>query len=229
MKKKEYIHNTDKRIVIVVGHYGSGKTEFATNYAIQKASSTKMPLYLADLDIVNLYFRSSEIKEILQTKNVHIIESTVTGGAADLPSLKAALYAHIHNTASQLVLDVGGNAVGAKILQQYQKNLQPFTYDMFLIINANRIETKTLENVMHFMYTIEAESGLRITGLVNNTHLLKETSLEDIERGTLLVQQVASKTGLPIVYECAPRQLVIREKKEALFPLDLYMRTDWMT
>lgn len=170
----------DKRIVLIVGHYGSGKTEFAVNYAIRLSEKNKKAAII-DLDIVNPYFRSREKKEFIERKGIRLISNSFEYDiTADLPSVSASIYAPLQDKDCHVVFDVGGDNVGARVLARYKKYLMENEYDMFCVINANRPETNTLEGALYHISAIEQETGVKITGIINNTHLLRETSKEDI-------------------------------------------------
>lgn len=222
----------DKRLVIITGHYGSGKTEFAINYAV-KCSKIYNKVSMADIDVVNPYFRSREKSEIMEKLGVRVIGSMIGNSSLELPSLPPEVRGMIEDKAAKTILDVGGDPVGATILARYSIYIEKEDYDMILVVNANRPETQTSKDVIKFIRDIEKTSKLKMTGLVNNTHLLKSTSKEDVLRGHELVEQVSKETGLPIYYETAIKKVAdeINLNQEAIkvFPLYLYMREDWMS
>lgn len=222
----------DKRLVIITGHYGSGKTEFAINYAV-KCSKNYSKVNMADLDIVNPYFRSREKTEQLKEMGIRIIGSMLGNSTMELPSLPPEIRGMIENTDVKTIFDVGGDSVGAIILARYAVYIEKQDYDMFLVVNANRPETQTPENVISFIKGIEENSKLKITGLINNTHLLKSTTSEDVFRGHELVLEVSKRTGLPISYEAAIKNIAdeinLNQKAINVFSLDLYMRENWMS
>lgn len=222
----------DKRLVIIIGHYGSGKTEFAVNYAI-KMKKLYENVSLADLDIVNPYFRSREKKEFLQAMGIKVYDSSIKNTAIDLPALPAELAGLIVNQEVKSIFDVGGDPVGARVLARYAEEIKSVEYDMFYIINGNRPKTKTVEGVIEYLKTIEATSKLKVTGLINNTHLLKETRVEDVEFGHELTKNVSWEMDIPIRYEVVMKEragkINNQEIIEKLFPINLYMREDWMS
>ena len=222
----------DKRLVIVIGHYGSGKTEFSVNYAV-KMKEMFENVSIADLDIVNPYFRSREKRDFFEKIGIKLYDSSIRNTAVDLPALPAELMGVILNENEKSILDVGGDPVGARVLARYAEQIKNTPYDMLYVINGNRPETNTVEGVLKYMKLIEATSKLKITGLINNTHMLKDTKVEDVEFGHELTKKVSWETNIPIRYEAVINETAVKIKNheiiEKLFPINLYMREDWMS
>lgn len=222
----------DKRLIIVTGHYGSGKTEFAVNKAIE-LSKHYDNVAIADLDIVNTYFRSREKKEFLESIGVHVCDSSVRTPALDLPAISAEAMGIITKNDRMAVLDIGGDPVGARVLARFANLVKKTDYELLYVINANRPETQTVKTVIEYLRAIEITSGLNVTGLVNTTHLLKDTSVEDVERGHEIAKAVSKETGIPIYCEVAiepvAEKITNEEIKDKLFPIKMYMREDWMS
>ncbi len=222
----------DKRLVIVTGHYGSGKTEFSVNYAV-KMKETHENVSIADLDIVNPYFRSREKREFFEKIGVKIFDSSIKNTAIDIPALPAQMMGVILNPNEKSVLDVGGDPVGARVLARYSGQIKNTEYDMFYVINGNRPETSNVEGSLKYLRMIESTSGLKVTGLINNTHMLKDTKVEDVEFGHELTKKVSWETDIPIRYEAVIKKTAEKinneEILEKLFPINLYMREEWMS
>jgi len=221
----------DKRVRIIIGHYGSGKTEFAVNYIMKLAEEVKRPA-IADLDIVNVYFRSREKAKMLTDKGIDVISSNTGHGAnLDLPAISARVLAPLQDDSYDVVLDVGGDSVGARVLVRYQDLLKHIGYDMFCVVNAYRTETQDVEGVIKHIKDIEESSGLKVTGLINNSHLLRETTVEEVMHGQKLVESVSEELNIPIKYistlEGVAKQLPSNLSGE-IFPIEMYMREDWM-
>lgn len=215
--------------VIVVGHYGSGKTEFAANYARALARQGKSPL-VADLDIVNPYFRLRESEAAFKEMGVEVVASNLQGHHMDTPALSAGL-ARCFETEGHSLIDVGGDADGARVLARFSGRVHP-SYEMWLCINANRPRSSTPQQVTAHMAAIEATSRLKITGLVNTTHMLNHTTAEDLRRGDQLVRQVAAQTGTPIKYTVfleglKPLVDTLAPAGEP-FPISLMLRPPWL-
>lgn len=222
----------DKRLVIITGHYGSGKTEFAINYAI-KIKEIFENVSLADLDIVNPYFRSIEKKELLENLGIHVVESNINNRTIELPALSPGIMGIIQNQNMHSVMDVGGDPVGAKVLSRFSELIKNNEYDMFYVINGNRPETRKKEDVISYLKAIENSSSLRVTGLINNTHLLKNTRVIDMEYGHELAKEVSWELDIPIRYEVAMKsiadKILNKDIVDKLFPINLYMREEWMS
>lgn len=219
-----------KRITIIVGHYGTGKSEFSVNYAI-KESKEHNRVALIDLDNLNMYFRSREVRELLEKHGIRVIGSQIETPAVDVPTVSAEAYAPLQDESYRLLIDVGGNMQGARPLRLYTEYLTD-NYDMYYVLNANRPETQNLEQNLQFINEIEGMSGLKLSGIVNNTHLLKSTSPEDVIRGNKLALEVAEKKGVPIIYNTAISSVVDglpKDIKGEIFPMELFLRKDWMS
>jgi len=220
----------DKRIKVITGHYGSGKTEFSVNYAVKLASEGKK-VALADLDVVNLYFRSREKEDILTELGVKMISSSVKASAVDIPAISAEVYGPLQDESYEAILDVGGDPAGARVLGRYHPYLKEGNYDMYYVLNANRPDTDTLEKAIGYLHAIEGTARLKFTGIINNTHMLKSTTVEDVLKGQKLAEEVSNKLGIPIKYivalEDVAKQLPTNLQGE-IFPIKLYMREDWM-
>jgi hypothetical protein len=220
----------DKRIRIITGHYGSGKTEFSINYAI-KLSELNNKVALCDLDVVNLYFRSREKEDLLKEKGIRVIASSMRGNAVDIPAISSEVLAPIEDKSYEAVFDVGGDPVGARTLGRYNPYLKEGDYDMLMVVNANRPETMTKDKVIEYIVRIEDTSRLKVTGLINNTHMLKHTQVKDILKGYELVNEVSLATGLDIKYNVCLETLktkLPKNLKGEIFPINLYMREEWM-
>lgn len=220
----------DKRIRIVIGHYGSGKTEFSINYAVKLAQSGRK-VALADLDIVNLYFRSREKKEILESEGIKVISSSIEASAVDIPAISPEVYGPFQDESYDYIVDVGGDHVGARALGRYYEYFREDQYDMFYILNANRPETETVDKAIEYFKRIEDNARAKITGIVNNTHMLKSTTIDDVLKGQKLALEVSNKLNIPIKYistlENVAKDLP-KDLEGKIFPIKLYMRENWM-
>ena len=217
-----------KRIQIITGHYGSGKTEFAVNLALTMAKEGKRTA-LADLDIVNPYFRSYEQRERLEQAGVEVIV-TSCNGMADIPAINPAVLRIFEDNSLHGVLDIGGDPIGARVLARFAPKLAQTEFDLLLVLNANRPETNTVDRAIAYLRAIEAECRQKATGNVNNTHLCGQTTPEEVLRGAELAKAVSLETGLPVVCHTAHRPFVPAlqgKTAEPLFPMELYMKKPW--
>lgn len=217
-----------KRIQIITGHYGSGKTEYAVNLALQLAGTGRKTA-LADLDIVNPYFRSYEQAGRLEAAGIRVIV-TSCGGVADIPAINPAVLSVFQDRSWTGVLDIGGDPIGARVLARFAPQLQGEEFDLLYVLNANRPETRDLERALAYMRGIEAECHQKVTGIVNNTHLCGETTAAEILKGARLAGQLSQQTGLPVVCHAAQRRLLPEVQNtliEPILPMDLYMKKPW--
>jgi len=216
------------RITIITGHYGTGKTEFSVNLALALAAEGESVM-LADLDIVNPYFRSRERKDLLQQAGVKVISSSQACSNADVPSLPAELLAILEDRGMRGVLDIGGDPVGARVLARFRPKITQEDYQLIYVLNANRPEVRTVENAVAYLRNIEAVTGLSCTGIVNNTHLCGETTEEEIRNGAELATQVSAETGLPVLCHVAIEPLAekLSDLSEDVFPITIKMKKPW--
>lgn len=220
----------DRRIRIIIGHYGSGKTEFSVNYAL-KLNDLGKKVALADLDVVNLYFRSREKAQVLEEAGIKIISSSIKASSLDIPSISAEILSPLQNKSYDAILDIGGDPAGARVLGRYKEYLSRVNCDIFFVLNANRPETNNVQKIMEYMLKIEDVARAKITGIVNNTHLLKSTSIEDVLRGYEIAMEISKKTGLAIKYNAVLESIADQlphDLEGEIFPIRLYMREDWM-
>ena len=197
------------RVSILTGHYGTGKTEVSVNLALALAAEGEQVM-LADLDIVNPYFRSRERRPLLEKAGVRVISSSQACSDADVPALPAELLTILENREIRGILDIGGDPVGARVL-------------------ANRPEVRDAESAAAYLRSIEAVTGLTCSGLVNNTHLCGETTPAEIRKGAALAQEVSRQTGIPILCHTAERRFLesLSDLGEPVFPIAINMKKPW--
>lgn len=221
----------DNRIRVIIGHYGSGKTEFAVNYALKLADMGKK-VAIADLDIVNPYFRSREKQTFLETKGIKVIGSSLNKSiGVDLPAVSAGVLTPLQDKSYEVVLDVGGDSVGARALARYRNYFKEGDYDMLCVLNRNRPGTQNVEDAINHIRDIELTSNIKVTGIVNNTHLLRDTSINDVMDGQKLALEVSKRLKLPIKYVSVLEKLTSSLPKDIqgdIFPITMHMREDWM-
>ena len=214
------------RLTIVTGHYGTGKTEFSVNLALALAREHPN-VTLADLDIVNPYFRSRERKALLAQHGVTLISSSQACADADVPSLPPQLLGLLDDRSRRGVLDIGGDPTGARVLARFRPRIEKEDYHLLFIFNANRPEVREREDAIRYLRSIEAVTGLQCTGIVNNTHLCGETTAEDIRKGALLAAAVSEETGIPVLCHTALEPLAGELEDLPLFPILINMKKPW--
>ena len=219
-----------KRLNIITGHYGSGKTEFAINLAISAKKCYNRSV-IADLDIVNPYFRTNDAAQMLKKHGVELIASDYASTNVDIPSLPAAVASAFDIPDRFVVLDVGGDDDGACVLGRYQPKIMQEPYEMFLVINTKRPLTATAKDILNLKEQIEYASRLSVTGLVNNTNLGYEASVDDLLEGQKIVEEVAAASGLPILYVTGKKEILDQLPEYISYPklsLDLNMNLPFM-
>ena len=230
------IRTPDRRIMVVTGHYGSGKTEFSVSLAMRLAERGNGPydkLALADLDIINPYFRSRERTDLLESKGVAVYGSAYGHEVtAEIPELAANIRAPLQDKGCRVIIDLGGNDAGAKVLRQFEAQLPPEDTLTLCVINANRPETRDYDGAIEHLEAIERSLGRRVEGVINNTHLLRETDAKCIEKGHKLCERVCEATGRFIWCDCYPAGVVdaaeLEGRYEYLLPMGLWMRPTWI-
>ena len=201
----------DRRIRIITGHYGSGKTEFAVNYVKKLRESVDGRVAIADLDIVNVYFRSREKKEELEEKGIQVIASNLDTAVADVPAVSGAMTMPVINKEYQYVVDLGGNDVGTLVLGRIKPLLDHAEADFFMVVNAYRPNTSTPEGIIEQMENLEYAAGLKVTGFINNTNLVRETTAECLLHGDEVLKEVTKRTGVPVKYVSYVKDVMTEE------------------
>ena len=199
------VYLPEERVVLIVGNYGSGKTEVAVNLAIRLSETQAVTI--ADLDIVNPYFRCREARVEMERFGIRVINPVGGYEAADLPIILPEIRGALLHTEGALILDVGGDDVGARVLSSLADVLSGRPYTMLQVLNVRRPFTETVEGCLRIGSEIEAASRLRITGLVSNTHLLEETDAATILEGIRLAREVGKVAGLPVAFMTAEESL----------------------
>jgi len=215
-------------IVIICGHYGCGKTNLSLNIAVAMSKHGKN-VTLADLDIVNPYFRSSDYDKLLDVYNIRLISPKFAGSTLDAPAISgevASLFVQ-GNQNSFAVIDVGGDPVGATVLGRFAPEIKRLNYEMLYVINKNRPMTADSSDAAALLTEIEDVSRLKATGVVNNTHLMSDTTRETIVGSMRFARETAARLELPLVMTTAPKEIAPTLKQKNIFPVEIYVRTPW--
>jgi hypothetical protein len=194
-------------LVVIVGSYGSGKSEVAVNLALHHREAG-LAVRLADLDLVNPYFRSREAAGVLAGRGVEVVLPPADLQRSELPVLSPMVAGLLRRPAEGLtLLDVGGDGVGARVLAALQTAFAGRPYRMLLVVNPLRPATATLGGCLKIRAEIEAAAGLKVTGLIGNANLIEETTAELIRSGLGFMQDLSRASGLPLVCITAPEDL----------------------
>lgn len=212
-----------KRITLFAGHYGSGKTNIAVNYALKLRADGK-PVVIADLDIVNPYFRTKDSEKELNEAGIRLISSEFASSNVDLPALPQEVYSIVDNNTEYAVMDIGGDDRGAYALGRYADSIKKENnYEMFMVINMYRPLTRDVESTLEVMNEIETACSMKFTAIVNNSNIGEETTAQDVIDSLSYAQEVSAATGLPIRLTTVDEKLYnnLYGKVENLMPLRL--------
>lgn len=212
-----------KRLTLFAGHYGSGKTNIALNYA-RFLHEQGLPVTIADLDIVNPYFRTKDSEAQLAGEGIGLICSPFANSNLDVPAMPKETYALIDSRTQYGVLDIGGDDRGALALGRYTPEIREENdFEMLLVVNRSRPLTRTPEDTEAVMREIEAACGLPFTGIVNNTNLGQQTEAEDVLASVSYAEAISHQTGLPVFMTCCADRLYpsLKDRIGNLFPLHL--------
>ena len=212
-----------KRLTLFAGHYGSGKTNIAVNYALLLAGEGKK-VCIADLDIVNPYFRTKDSQKELEAAGIDLISPQYANSNVDLPALPAASYRLVQDKSSYGIMDIGGDDRGAYALGRFVPSiLEENNYRMVFVANACRPLTRTAEDALEVMREIEAACGLRFTDLVGNTNLGSETTAETVLSALPYMEELSRLSGLPVFATTATYEVAaeLAGKIDNVIPLKL--------
>lgn len=215
-----------KRITLLSGHYGSGKTNIAVNMALDLKKQYEN-VAIADLDIVNPYFRTKDSAEELQQNGIRLIVSDYANSNLDIPALPDDMYAITDDKKLKTIIDVGGDDRGALALGRIAPQIiKENDYDMLMVINRFRPLTPDAESTLEVMREIELAGGIKFTGLINNSNLGAQTEKEDVLSSVKYANEVSALSGLPVVLTTVEERLYnsLSGEIENLFALKLQKR-----
>ena len=212
-----------KRITIISGHYGSGKTNIAVNLAFDLKSQAEN-VALADIDIVNPYFRSKDSEEMLKKAGIRLICSEYANSNVDIPALPQDMYSVTDDKSLFSILDVGGDERGALALGRISPKIREENdFDMLYVVNKFRPLTKDADSAIEVMREIETACGLKFTGIINNSNLGPETKIEDVLSSSQYANEISKLTNLPIVLTTVEEKLFepLKNKIKNLYPVSM--------
>jgi len=219
-----------KRVTVFAGHYGSGKTNIAVNYALSIKEQGHNAT-IADLDIVNPYFRTKDSAKLLNEAGIRLISSEYANTNVDTPALPAEIYSAFADKSSYAVIDVGGDDRGALALGRYAPLiLEENDYEMLFVINKYRFMTSDAKSTIEVMREIEDAAGIRFTGIVNNSNIGEETTAEAVLDSLAYADEVAELTKLQIKMTTVKKELYdeLKNKINNLQPIKLPVRQSWL-
>jgi len=218
-------------ILVIVGGYGSGKSEVSVNLARYLLDAADQSVTLADLDIINPYFRSREAARELTDLGVGVLIPPGDHSQADLPIIIPHIKGAIQRNEGYLILDVGGDDAGSRVLSSLDGAFIDNGYEMLLVMNASRPFTSTVEGTRQLIREIETSSRLKFTGLIANTHMLEHTTPDVVADGLALTEKVASATALPVrfvsVLQSVLKDMKVAPKAHPVLPLGRSLVKPW--
>ncbi len=193
-------------IFVIVGNYGSGKTEVAVNLAIHQRQAGKN-VRIADLDLVNPYFRTREAQNALREKGIDVVLPPKKYLQADLPILTPMVSGMIRRPSELTIIDAGGDDVGATVLAALADSFEGRDVNVIQVVNPFRPFTETIEGCLKIKSEIERASKLYVTGIAGNANLMDETTVEHIYEGYEFVERLACQSGLPLLFVTVARKM----------------------
>ncbi len=218
-----------KRITVFAGHYGSGKTNIAVNYAL-KLRENYEKVDIADLDIVNPYFRTKDSEKQLAERGIHLISSEFANSNVDVPAMPAEAYAIIDDMSVRAVVDVGGDDRGALALGRYAPSiLEQNDYEFLLVVNKYRPLTQNCAATLEVMREIETACRMKFTGIINNSNLGDETDEATVLNSVEYANEISTATGLPVRMTTVKENLYdkLKDKVVNCHAIKLYVKQSW--
>ena len=220
-----------KRITIIGGAYGSGKTEFAIAFA-DKQAAVFPRVGLVDLDIVNPYFRSRDVTRELATTGLTVVSTEPGLEYSDLPTLSPRIYSVLQDQSFQVVFDVGGDPAGARALGRFNPYFLKEDYDFWMVVNPYRPDTRNADEAKVMIEAIQNVSRIRVSGIIGNINLGRETSPEIWEAGLPMIQELGKQLELPVVYQMVEAGFFNQNqeilKDYPVFPVKMRMLPPWV-
>jgi signal recognition particle GTPase len=220
----------NKRITILSGHFGSGKTEIAINIAL-KERQQQDKVAINDLDIINPYFRSRDVADLFRENDIELISPESRLATSDLPIVSGEIYRVLHDKRYRVIVDAGGDKDGATALGQYYHEWNKYEPELLFVLNANRPYVSTTQGALNTIQQIEEAARLKVTGIINNTNIGYETTMEDIENGLILSTVIAEQLGIPLTFTAISTHLKnaanhYAKDHKVLF-INRYMKVPW--
>ena len=219
----------DRRITIFTGHFGSGKTEVAVNYAVKMAKSGRKTA-IVDMDIVNPFFRTADAIKPLEEMGIKVIVPVYANTNVDVPALPSEIYSLFDDKSCSTVFDVGGDDLGARVLSRFNDLILADDYVHYFVINTMRPMTRNKDEIIRMIMEIQASSRLKVDRLVNNANLLGDTTPEVISKASEIIYSVSQELSIPMGFISGMKEVLERYEAqpevERLY-MDKYIRLLW--
>jgi len=219
----------NKKIYIITGHYGSGKTEFAVNLALYERKKGKK-VVICDLDIVNPYFRTKDAEKLLKENGVRMIASPYANTNIEVPTLPADIISAFDSDDDVAIFDVGGDEEGAVALGRFKAYFEKHGYEMLFVVNLKRPITENAEASYQILREIEIASRLKVTAIVNNTNLSYLSTGKELIESREEIYKLCKISNLPLKYVLGDKKvfdLLFDDYKKIFFPMDLFLHLPW--
>ncbi|HBN11433.1 MAG TPA: cobalamin biosynthesis protein CobQ [Ruminococcus sp.] len=216
-----------KKITVITGHYGSGKTNISVNLAVNLAEQGNK-VCIVDLDIVNPYFRTADFEKLFSEKNIELVKPMYANTNLDIPAISFDLE-RIAAENGYLIIDVGGDDSGAVALGRYAEALEAYAddLDMLCVVNQYRYMTHSSDEALELLYEIEAASRMKHTGIINNSNLGMETTPENIADSVGFAEEISQKSGLPIAFTAFRNGISAPDIPGKLMRTEVYVKPVW--
>lgn len=224
---------------VLIGNYGSGKSEIALNFAINAAERGERT-ELLDLDMVNTYFRLTERGKMTRMKEIRLVSPNFSCSGIETLSLPAEVISAFAMDWDTVVFDVGGDAAGSTALGRYHQDFMDMLNDggeleVLNVVNTRRPLAGTVERIIHLQEEMEVHSRLKISGMINNTNLAVASTDADLRDGYEIIKQVSEKTGVPVLYTSGKKEFLDKFLSEGHDPkfigkpiaIETFMQRDW--
>lgn len=200
----------DHRLTIIIGAYGSGKSEIAVNMSLaQRKALPDKKLLIADLDIVNPFYRSSDCASALEAEGIRLVTPMYAGSNVDAPVLPPDMYVIFDDESYQGIFDIGGEDMGALVLGSLKKRIENTDAVIYMAVNTLRPFTSDAKQIAIMTNELAAAAGFKIDGYLNNTNLLEETTADMLVEGEAKILEASKITGIPLVANCVMEDVVI--------------------
>lgn len=216
----------EKRLNIITGHYGSGKTNLAVNIALDLSKKRKK-VAIIDLDIVNPYFRTADFKALFAQNQICLAAPVYAGSNLDIPALPPEIETLLSDEEITVVVDVGGDDAGAIALGRYAGLIESMDFDMFYVVNRYRLGTSTPKDSVNLMKEIEKASRLQTTAIINNSNLGEGTTGKDILDSLPYANEICRETGLPLAATAVFLEKALEVQLPMEYPIRIFVTKPW--